>query len=73
MNIKNDILRRATHAFVFVLVVAVAIPVRLVYVQFFQQYKGKYWNQRIEGFQIRQDTLRAMRGNIFASDGSLLA
>ncbi len=73
MNIKSDILRRATHAFIFVMVVAVAIPVRLVYVQFFQQYKGKYWNQRIEGFQIRQDTLRAMRGNIFASDGSLLA
>ncbi|MBC8154721.1 MAG: transpeptidase family protein, partial [Bacteroidetes bacterium] len=44
-----------------------------LYVQFFQQYRGKYWNQRTEGFQIRQDTLRAMRGNIFASDGSLLA
>ncbi len=73
MNIKSDILRRATHAFVFVLIVAVAIPIRLVYVQFFQQYNGKYWNQRIEGFQIRQDTLRAMRGNIFARDTSLLA
>lgn len=73
MNIKSDILRRANHAFILVLLVAALIPVRLVYVQFFQQYKGKYWGQRIEGFQIRQDTLRAMRGNIFATDGSLLA
>lgn len=72
MNIKNDILRRATHAFIFVLVVAVAIPIRLVNLQFFDQYKGKSWTKRGEG-QIKQDTLRAMRGNIFASDGSLLA
>lgn len=73
MNIKSDIFRRASHAFIFVFVVAIAIPLKVVYIQFFQQYEGKYFNQRIEGVQIRQDTLRAMRGNIFANDGSLLA
>ncbi|GAA4408106.1 penicillin-binding protein [Nibrella viscosa] len=74
MNIKQDILRRATHAYIFIIVFAVAVVGRLVYVQYFAQYKGKYWSQRIEGVRIKSDTLRAKRGNIYAADGnSLLA
>ncbi|GAA4468065.1 penicillin-binding protein [Nibrella saemangeumensis] len=74
MNIKQDILRRATQAYIFIIVVAVTIVGRLVHVQFFQQYKGKYWSQRIDGIRIKSDTLRAKRGNIYAADGnSLLA
>ena len=73
MNIKQDILNRANFAFVGVGIVAFAIISRLVYVQFFDTYKGKYWRDRIEGTRIRQDTIRAMRGNIYAADGSVLA
>lgn len=73
MNIKQDILNRANFAFVVVGLVAFAIIGRLVYVQFFATYKGKPWRDRIEGTRIRQDTIRAMRGNIYAADGSVLA
>lgn len=72
MNIKQDILRRASYAYYLIIVVAMAIFGRLVYVQFFDQYKGKYWSQRIEGIRIKNDTLRAKRGNIYAVDGSSL-
>ncbi len=73
MNIKEEFLARSRHAFYFLLVLGGAILGRLVYMQHFATFKGKYWNQRLEGFQIRQDTIRAKRGDIFARDGSLLA
>jgi cell division protein FtsI (penicillin-binding protein 3) len=79
MTIKQDFLERATHLYLGLLVVALAIVGRLVYVQFFQTYKGKtdekamHWIERLEGVKIRRDTLRAMRGNIYAVDNSLMA
>ena len=74
VNIKQDILTRATFAFVVVALVAMAIIGRLVYVQFFEVYEGKRWIERLEGVKIKRDTIRAMRGNIYAADGkSLLA
>ncbi|TAE29361.1 MAG: PASTA domain-containing protein [Cytophagales bacterium] len=78
-NIKQDFINRASHLFVGLVVVGVAIVVKLVYVQFFDTYKGKNdeqalrWIDRMEGVKIKPDTLRAMRGNIYAVDGSLMA
>ncbi|WP_083422036.1 penicillin-binding protein [Arsenicibacter rosenii] len=73
-NIKQEFLLRATLAFIAIALFAVAVVVRLVYVQFFEVYEGKRWIERLEGVKIRRDTLRAMRGNIYAADGrSLLA
>nr|WP_293833916.1 penicillin-binding protein [uncultured Arsenicibacter sp.] len=73
-NIKQEFLLRATLAFIAIALFAVAVVGKLVYVQFFQVYDGKRWIERLEGVKIRQDTLRAMRGNIYAADGrSLLA
>ncbi len=73
MTIKQDFLERATHLYLGLIVVALLIVGRLVYVQFFQTYKGKHWIERLEGVKIRRDTLRAMRGNIYAVDNSLMA
>ncbi|WP_375443427.1 penicillin-binding protein [uncultured Fibrella sp.] len=79
MNIKEEFLIRSRHAFYFLVLLGVAIISRLVYMQYFATFKkkgettAKYWHDRIEGFQIRQDTLRAKRGDIYARDGSLLA
>jgi len=73
MNIKQDIIQRANHVFYIVLVLALAVMVRLVYVQYFQTFKGKLWRERVAATLIQRDTIRAMRGNILATDGSLLA
>ncbi|MCY7357549.1 MAG: transpeptidase family protein [Rudanella sp.] len=79
MTIKQDFLERATHLYLGLLMVALLIVSRLVYVQFFQTYKDKtdgkalHWIERLEGVKIRRDTLRAMRGNIYAVDNSLMA
>lgn len=73
MNIKQDIIQRANHVFYIVIVLAMSVVFRLVYVQYFQTFKGKFWRDRVAATLIQRDTIRAMRGNIYATDGSLLA
>lgn len=73
MNIKQDIIQRANHVFYIVLALALAVVLRLVYVQYFQTFKGQFWRERVAATLIQRDTIRAMRGNILAADGSLLA
>jgi cell division protein FtsI (penicillin-binding protein 3) len=73
MNIKQDIIQRANHVFYIVLALALAVIFRLVYVQYFQTFKGQFWRERVAATLIQRDTIRAMRGNILATDGSLLA
>ena len=73
MNIKQDIIQRANHVFYVVMALAVAVIFRLVYVQYFQTFKGQFWRERVAATLIQRDTIRAMRGNILAADGSLLA
>ncbi|GAB4022979.1 PASTA domain-containing protein [Spirosoma sp. KCTC 42546] len=73
MNIKQDIIQRANHVFYVVIALAFGVMVRLVYVQYLQTFKGKFWRERVQETLIRRDTIPAMRGNIYANDGSLLA
>ncbi len=74
MNIKQDIISRANNIFYVVIALAIGVVVRLVYVQYFQTFKGQFWRERVAATLIQRDTIRAMRGNIFAADGrSLLA
>lgn len=73
MNIKQDIIQRANHVYYIVIVLALSVVVRLVYVQYFQTFKGKFWREKVASALIQRDTIRAMRGNIYATDGSLLA
>jgi len=73
MNIKQDIIQRANHVFYIVIALALCVVVRLVYVQYFQRFNKKLWRERVANTIIQRDTIRAQRGNIYATDGSLLA
>lgn len=79
MNIKEEFLSRSRHAFYALVLLGIGLLSKLVYVQYFDTFKKKgetepkRWIARIEGFQFKQDTLRAKRGDIYARDGSLLA
>lgn len=74
MNIKQDIIQRANHVYYVVILLALGVIFRLVYVQYFQKSKsGKFWRERVAATVIQRDTIRAQRGNIYAVDGSLLA
>ncbi len=73
LNHKQEIIQRANHIYYAVILLAVGVLVRLVYVQYFHTHKGKRWSERVATTIIKRDTLHAMRGNIYANDGSLLA
>ena len=70
MAFKQTILLRTRIAFLVVLLFAVAIVVKLVYIQFFQ---GAYWQKAAEVAGLEYRPIKATRGNIYADDGSLLA
>ncbi|GAB3943517.1 penicillin-binding protein [Spirosoma harenae] len=79
MNIKQDIIQRANHIFYIVIVLAIGVLVRLVYVQYFQTYEEKKtkkkipWRDGLAKTIFKRDTIKAMRGNIYANDERLLA
>jgi len=73
MNIKKDILNRATWASVAICLFAAAIVGQLINVQFFQRYEGRSWKERIAEYHIRKDTIPATRGNIYSHNNSFLA
>lgn len=69
MNIRQDILFRARLVSLVVLAIAVTVGVRLWVIQ---QVDGEKWRNK-SGSPIEIHTIPAIRGNIYASDGSLLA
>ncbi|GAB3333368.1 penicillin-binding protein [Larkinella ripae] len=73
MNVKKDILRRATLASVAICLFAIAIIVQLAKVQFLPDQSGNMWKDRITQYHIKRDTLRATRGNIFSRNEDPLA
>jgi cell division protein FtsI (penicillin-binding protein 3) len=70
MPFKQTILLRTRIAFLVVFLFAVAIVVKLVYIQFVQ---GAQWKKAAEVAGLEYRPLKATRGNICADDGSLLA
>jgi cell division protein FtsI (penicillin-binding protein 3) len=70
MSIKSEILLRVRIAFVGLVLLATAIVLRLLYVQI---GLGSYWKEQQRRFATELKAVKATRGNIFASDGSLLA
>jgi len=70
MEEKKDILRRVYIVYVLCCVFAVAVIGRVCYIQFAQ---GEFWKQQAASFTVREWDIEAVRGNIFAVDGSLLA
>lgn len=67
---KNDILRRSYLVFAGFLIFGMAIIGRIGYLQFVE---GEYWKEKAEFLTLSYHTISPMRGNIYASDGSLLA
>src|ERR1044072_1153854 len=70
MEDKKDILRRVYIVYVLCCVFALSVIGRVCYIQFAQ---GDYWKKEATNFAVRELDIEAVRGNIFAVDGSLLA
>jgi cell division protein FtsI (penicillin-binding protein 3) len=70
MNIKKSILLRIRIAFLVILVISLAAIARIWNLQHSQ---GDRWEQKFTKRDIRFRKIPAQRGNIYATDGSLLA
>lgn len=71
-NHKEQIIGRAKHVSYLVFALAFCIVGRLIYVQYFDTYQGRSWASWQEK-DFPTITIPAMRGNIYAVDGSLMA
>ncbi len=67
---KVDILRRSYLVFAGFILFGLAILSRVGYLQFAE---GEYWRSKADSLTLKFHTINPMRGNIYASDGSLLA
>lgn len=70
MNIKKSILLRVRVAFLFVMLFAIAVVVKIGHIQFVEGEKWSVLGERIS-FDTRR--VKATRGNIYSDNGSLLA
>jgi cell division protein FtsI (penicillin-binding protein 3) len=70
MEEKKVILRRVYIVYVLCCVFALSVIARVCYIQFAQ---GEHWRKEATSFTVRELDIEAVRGNIFAVDGSLLA
>lgn len=70
MNIKTSILLRVRIAFLLVVLFAVAIVVKVGYIQFAE---GEKWAAMGERISFDYKRVKATRGNIYSDNGSLLA
>lgn len=70
MNIKKSILLRVRVAFLFVLLFAIAVVVKINHIQMVQ---GEKWTAIGEQISFDYKKVKATRGNIYSDNGSLLA
>ncbi len=70
MSIRQSILFRVRIAFLFVVLICGAIVVRIFYLQ---NINGEKWKKKGKDNGLAFRSITAMRGNILAEDGSLLA
>ncbi|WP_162416942.1 penicillin-binding protein [Cyclobacterium roseum] len=70
MNIKKSILLRVRLSFLVVTMIAGAIFYRIGTIQFAE---GDKWRQLSEDIHLQYRPVKATRGNIYSTDGSLLA
>jgi cell division protein FtsI (penicillin-binding protein 3) len=70
MKVKKDIMWRVYLVFLLFAVFGVAIIVQIFKIQFVQ---GGYWKSKADSLTTQIRSIEAARGNIFSSDGSLLA
>ncbi|WP_373514383.1 penicillin-binding protein [Persicitalea sp.] len=72
-NEKQALMNRAYVVAVVLMLLSVVVAGRLVWIQYFAVFQDKTWGERAAASNMRMDTVQAMRGNIYANDGSLLA
>src|SRR5690606_35968982 len=70
MNIRTDILLRVYLSFGPSVLIAVAVLVKLVHLQYVE---GDEWRTKADSLSTRYVDVEAVRGNIFSNDGSILA
>ena len=70
MNIKKDIVLRLRLVFLLVILFAGGIVWRIVQLQ---TIEGEKWRREASKRYVKKRTIEAVRGNIYADDGSLLA
>src|SRR5687767_13436651 len=70
MEVKKDIMWRIYLVFLLFSLFGIAIVVQIFRVQFVE---GSYWKSKADSLTTQIKTIEAVRGNIFSSDGSLLA
>ncbi|QNL50123.1 transpeptidase family protein [Olivibacter sp. SDN3] len=70
MNIRTDILLRVYLSFGVMVIFAVAVLYKMFGLQ---MVEGQHWQAMADSLSTRYQTVEATRGNIFSSDGSLLA
>lgn len=70
MSIKSNILLRVRIAFLVCVLSGFAVIAKIVYIQTIQ---GEKWRKKADKLSLRYKKLPATRGNIYATDGSLLA
>jgi len=70
MEIKKDIMWRIYLVFACFLLFGIAIIAQIFRIQFVQ---GDYWRSKADSLTTQIRSIEASRGNIFSSDGSLLA
>lgn len=70
MSLKNDILWRIGVVYIFMLIFALAIVGRIIYLQFVEKEK---WMVVAETAPIRQVAVLPERGDIYSADGKILA
>lgn len=72
-NNKKALINRARLVGWLLFVLAIMVFAKLIRVQYYDTFKGKTWAEYSEKNDLKLDTIPAMRGNIYASDNSLLA
>ena len=70
MDTQKDILLRVYAVYLFLFLFGVAIIAQVTKIQFVE---GEYWKKEAQNQTIDYKDIAAVRGNIFAADGSLLA
>jgi len=70
MNIKRDIILRVRAMFLFILLFAGGIVWQIIKLQ---TIEGVKWRDKAKRVYVKKRVVEAVRGNIYAADGSLLA
>ena len=70
MEVKDQILWRASISFFAIIAVCIAIIGKAGYIQ---QSQGKYWRSMNEALHQKTDTIIAERGTIYSEDGKMLS